>query len=180
MILNKKSNNEPIKEILQKEKFSSGRTMLLKEKEDLENISTNIHQAKFLGFIKANILEFEIEYTPDSESLWNGGKYIFAFYFSDNYPFSPPKVYCRTKIYHPNIDFQGNVCLNILKEDWRPNISVLSVVAAVYYLFTDPNPCDPLNQEVAEVMKDMDVFRKNVQISLRGGKVFGEEFTKFI
>lgn len=97
---------------------------------------------------------------------------------------------CLTKIYHPNIDFQGNVCLNILKEDWKPTLSVASVIAAVYFLFQQPNPTDPyilylilysLNHEAADVMREsLETFKNNVKKSLRGGYVFGQDFPRFI
>lgn len=94
---------------------------------------------------KNDIMNFKGLYTPDSDSLWYGGKYEFTISVPDSYPFNPPKVMCNTKIYHPNIDFKGNVCLNILKEDWKPTLNVSTVIAGIYFLFTDPNPNDPLN-----------------------------------
>jgi ubiquitin-conjugating enzyme E2 M len=84
-------------------------------------------------------------YTPEKDSYWYGGKYEFTISIPDNYPFDPPKVMCLTKIYHPNIDMSGNVCLNILKDDWKPTLNVSTVIAGIYFLFTDPNPNDPLN-----------------------------------
>lgn len=39
-----------------------------------------------------------------------------------------PQVKCLTKVYHPNIDLEGNVCLNILREDWKPVLSINSII----------------------------------------------------
>lgn len=50
------------------------------------------------------------------------------------------------KIYHPNIDLEGNVCLNILREDWKPVLSLQSIVVGLQFLFLEPNPDDPLNK----------------------------------
>lgn len=52
-----------------------------------------------------------------------------------NYPHEPPKVKCETAVYHPNIDLEGNVCLNILREDWKPVLTVNSIVYGLQYLF---------------------------------------------
>lgn len=52
-----------------------------------------------------------------------------------NYPHEPPKVKCETKVYHPNIDLEGNVCLNILREDWKPVLTINSIVYGLQYLF---------------------------------------------
>ena len=50
------------------------------------------------------------------------------------------------QIYHPNIDLDGNVCLNILREDWKPVLDINSVIYGLIYLFYEPNPDDPLNK----------------------------------
>ena len=128
-----------------------------------------------------NIMDFEVEYTPDPDSYWYGGTYLFSFHFPDDYPLTPPKVMCQTKIYHPNIDFNGNVCLNILKKDWVPTLTLIDCILGVYQLFIEPNPNDPLNHDVAKIMRDnLNQFKDNVKRTLRGGYQFGQEFPKFI
>jgi ubiquitin-conjugating enzyme E2 M len=157
------------------QKNSTGQLQFQKELPEL----TVVPQCK-LSLDKDDIMNFKATYTPDKESYWYGGKYEFSFNIPDSYPFNPPKVYCNTKVYHPNIDSKGNVCLNILKEDWKPTLSVSTVIAGVYFLFTDPNPNDPLNHDAATVMRDnLDQFVLNVKKSLKGGYVFNEDFPKF-
>ena len=60
--------------------------------------------------------------------LWKGARYEFTFKIPPMYPHEPPKVQCLTKIYHPNIDLEGNVCLNILREDWRAVLDINAVM----------------------------------------------------
>lgn len=62
-------------------------------------------------------------------------KTLFNCQVGPNYPHEPPKVKCETKVYHPNIDLEGNVCLNILREDWKPVLTVNSIVYGLQYLF---------------------------------------------
>jgi ubiquitin-conjugating enzyme E2 M len=125
-------------------------------------------------------MNMKVTYTPESDSYWYGGKYEFTISVGADYPYSAPKVHCNTKIYHPNIDLKGNVCLNILKADWKPTLTVSTVISGVYFLFTDPNPNDPLNHEAATLMRDdLDQFIANVKKTLKGGKHFGEDFPKF-
>ena len=50
------------------------------------------------------------------------------------------------QIYHPNVDVEGNVCLNILREDWKPVLNLTSVMVGLQYLFLEPNADDPLNK----------------------------------
>ena len=53
---------------------------------------------------------------------------------------------CSFQIYHPNVDLEGNVCLNILREDWKPVLNLNSVMVGLQYLFLEPNADDPLNK----------------------------------
>jgi ubiquitin-protein ligase len=52
----------------------------------------------------------------------------------------------KLQIYHPNVDLEGNVCLNILREDWKPVLNLNSVMVGLQYLFLEPNADDPLNK----------------------------------
>lgn len=93
-----------------------------------------------------------------------------------NYPHEPPKVKCETKVYHPNIDLEGNVCLNILREDWNPVLTINSIIYGLQFLFLEPNPDDPLNKEAAEILQtNRRLFESNVAKSLRGSYI-GETY----
>lgn len=122
-------------------------------------------------------MNFEIILKPD-EGLYKGGAFLFSFTVPLAYPHDPPKVKCLTKVYHPNIDLEGNVCLNILREDWKPVLTVTSIVYGLNFLFVAPNPDDPLNKEAAQAMQtDASKFERNVAATVsRGGTVNGEYF----
>lgn len=64
-----------------------------------------------------------------------GGAFLFKFAVSANYPHEPPKVKCMTKVYHPNIDLEGNVCLNVLREDWKPVLNINTIIYGLNHLF---------------------------------------------
>jgi hypothetical protein len=49
------------------------------------------------------------------------------------------------QVYHPNIDMAGHVCLNILRDDWKPVLALHAVISGLLFLFNEPNPNDPLN-----------------------------------
>lgn len=65
----------------------------------------------------------------------------------------PPKVLFRTKIYHPNIDKLGRICLDILKNKWSPALQIRSVLLSIQALMSLPNLDDPLDQEIADAWK---------------------------
>ncbi|XP_045465088.1 NEDD8-conjugating enzyme Ubc12 [Harmonia axyridis] len=125
-----------------------------------------------------DLLNFRLIICPD-EGFYKNGRFIFSFKVGPNYPHEPPKVKCETSVYHPNIDQQGNVCLNILREDWKPVLTINSIVYGLQYLFLEPNPEDPLNKEAAEVLSNnRRVFETNVQKAMRGGNVGGVYFDR--
>lgn len=66
---------------------------------------------------------------------------------------APPKVRFLTRLYHPNIDRLGRICLDILKEKWSPALQIRTVLLSIQALLSAPNPDDPLNNEAAELWK---------------------------
>lgn len=77
-----------------------------------------------------------------------------------------PKVVFNTKIYHPNIDNLGRICLDILKDKWSPALQIRSVLLSIQALLSSPNPDDPLNNEAAENWKtnEVDALKKGTLI----------------
>lgn len=67
---------------------------------------------------------------------------------------NPPKVVFNTKIYHPNIDDLGRICLNILNDMWTPPLNIRTVLLTIQRLFSCPNPDDPLNNIAAYQWKN--------------------------
>ena len=86
-------------------------------------------------------------------SPYHGGVFHMNISFPQEYPFKPPKVTFKTKVFHPNIDRKGNICLDILKENWSPVLSISRLLLSISSLLTDPNPDDPLAPDVAYLYK---------------------------
>lgn len=61
------------------------------------------------------------------ESPYSGGVFFVNIHFPPDYPFKPPKVQFQTKVYHPNVNSQGSICLDILKEQWSPALTISKV-----------------------------------------------------
>lgn len=99
-----------------------------------------------------DMMNYKINIRPD-EGFYRGGKFQFDLKIPSTYPHEPPKLKCESSIYHPNIDHDGNVCLNILREDWKPVLSINSIIYGLLHLFNEPNPEDPLNKDAAELLK---------------------------
>ncbi|XP_006993104.3 ubiquitin-conjugating enzyme E2 L3 isoform X2 [Peromyscus maniculatus bairdii] len=100
---------------------------------------------------------------------YDKGAFRIEINFPAEYPFKPPKITFKTKIYHPNIDEKGQVCLPVISaENWKPATKTDQVIQSLIALVNDPQPEHPLRADLAEeYSKDRKKFCKNA-----------EEFTK--
>lgn len=69
-----------------------------------------------------------------------GGRFKLELFLPEEYPMAPPKVRFLTKIYHPNIDKLGRICLDILKDKWSPALQIRTVLLSIQALLSAPNP----------------------------------------
>jgi len=102
---------------------------------------------------EANARYFRVVINGPQESPYAGGSFTLELYLPEEYPMSPPKVRFTTKIYHPNIDKLGRICLDILKDKWSPALQIRTVLLSIQALLSAPNPDDPLANDVAEAWK---------------------------
>ncbi|XP_041056890.1 ubiquitin-conjugating enzyme E2 E3 isoform X1 [Carcharodon carcharias] len=96
-----------------------------------------------------NIYEWRSTILGPPGSVYEGGVFFLDITFSSDYPFKPPKVTFRTRIYHCNINSQGVICLDILKDNWSPALTISKVLLSICSLLTDCNPADPLVGSIA-------------------------------
>jgi ubiquitin-protein ligase len=99
-----------------------------------------------------------------ADSPFAGGIFKLEIHFPVDYPFKPCKVVFSTKIYHPNIAPSGAICLDILKDQWSPALTIQKVLLSICSLLTDPNPRDPLVPDVAnQYMNDRETYNKTAK-----------------
>lgn len=123
---------------------------ITKEWKDLEKDPPSSCSA---GPVGDDLFHWQATLMGPTDSPYAGGVFSLNVFFPTDYPFKAPKVQFVTKIYHPNINSNGGICLDILKDQWSPALTISKVLLSVCSLLTDPNPDDPLVPEIARLYK---------------------------
>ncbi|KHN24724.1 Ubiquitin-conjugating enzyme E2-17 kDa [Glycine soja] len=147
---------------------------IVKELKDLQKDPPTSCSA---GPVAEDMFHWQATIMGPPDSPYTGGVFLVSIHFPPDYPFKPPKAisypmqdqakflisdnfsmqYCqvafRTKVFHPNINSNGSICLDILKEQWSPALTISKVLLSICSLLTDPNPDDPLVPEIAHMYK---------------------------
>ncbi|XP_077227354.1 ubiquitin-conjugating enzyme E2 27-like [Tasmannia lanceolata] len=91
---------------------------------------------------------------------YEGGTFQIDIRLPDEYPFEPPKMQFITKVWHPNISSQnGAICLDILKDQWSPALTLKTALLSLQALLSAPEPDDPQDAVVAQqYLRDYPTF----------------------
>ncbi|CAN6358123.1 unnamed protein product, partial [Urochloa humidicola] len=144
----KESFDDSTPSVLESAAMASKR--ILKELKDLQKDPPTSCSA---GPVGEDMFHWQATIMGPSDSPYAGGVFLVSIHFPPDYPFKPPKVAFKTKVFHPNINSNGSICLDILKEQWSPALTVSKVLLSICSLLTDPNPDDPLVPEIAHMYK---------------------------
>ncbi|KAM5221297.1 ubiquitin-conjugating enzyme E2 D2-like [Ctenodactylus gundi] len=97
---------------------------------------------------------------PDN-SPYQGGVFFLNIEFPVDYPFSPPNISFTTQICHPNINRAGEICLDILRSQWSPALTISKVLLSICSLLCDPNPENPLEPEIGKLyLRDREKYEE--------------------
>lgn len=118
-------------------------TRLLSEPVDGITATPDEHNARY----------FHVVVNGPKDTPFENGKFNLELFLPEEYPMAAPKVRFMTKIYHPNVDKLGRICLDILKDKWSPALQIRTVLLSIQALLSAPNPDDPLANDVAEKWK---------------------------
>ncbi|XP_076353726.1 ubiquitin-conjugating enzyme E2 C-like [Tachypleus tridentatus] len=93
-------------------------------------------------------------------TVYEGLMYKLVLEFPSSYPYTAPTIKFDTPCFHPNVDTQGNICLDILKEKWTALYDVRTVLLSLQSLLGEPNIDSPLNTEAAKLWENQTQYKK--------------------
>lgn len=117
----------------------------LMKKEYIDNVSVDSKDG--------SLYEYDATIIGPIGTPYEGGIFKLSISITKDYPFKPPLVVFNTKIYHPNINSTGSICLDILKTNWTPALTISKILISICSLLSEPNPNDPLVPEIANLLK---------------------------
>ena len=142
------------------------KTRIQKELKELLELSKKSSQET----VKADIVDDNLYHWSGTifgpvDSCYEGGIFRVDIQIPEDYPFKPPKMKFDTKIWHPNISSQtGAICLDILKDEWTPALTIRTALVSLQALLSCPEPDDPQDAEVAKQYKlDIDIFNQTAK-----------------
>lgn len=118
---------------------------------ELEEITKNPPNNCSAGPVDNDLFHWRAFIGGPEDTPYQNGIFMLDMYFSDEYPFKSPKCNFITKIYHPNINSAGSICLDILRDNWSPALSIDKLLLSISSLLNDPNPNDPLDNNIADI-----------------------------
>ncbi|XP_060071806.1 ubiquitin-conjugating enzyme E2 D2B-like [Ylistrum balloti] len=130
-----------------------------------------------------DLFHWKASLTGPEDTPYADGTFELDIRFPVEYPFKPPSVKFDTKIYHPNISVNGQICMDILRSKWSAGITVSAVLLSVSSLMADPNPTDPFVPEIADIYRnEYEQFKETAKewtnLYACPAKMFDEELTE--
>ncbi|EPT06237.1 hypothetical protein FOMPIDRAFT_1138490 [Fomitopsis schrenkii] len=129
-------------------------TALRRIHKELADIRNNPVEGLSVEPDDANFFVWKCAVRAASDSPYKGGTFRFTLTLPDNFPFKAPTVVFSTKIYHPGINEEGNICVPVLRDQWKPTVTLSAVLAIIQEKINNPSPDDPFEPEIAGLLKN--------------------------
>lgn len=104
--------------------------------------------------VEDDIMQWSAVIFGPEDTPWEGGAFQLKVTFNEEFPTKPPHLRFVTKMFHPNIYTNGEICLDILANQWSPIYDISAILTSIQSLLTDPNPNSPANSEAAQLWNE--------------------------
>jgi ubiquitin-conjugating enzyme E2 S len=112
-----------------------------------------------------NIADVQAEIEGPTGTPYEGGVFRMKLCIGAEFPVVAPKGLFLTKIWHPNVSKEGEICVNVLKRDWKPDLGLRHVLLVIRCLLIEPFPESALNEEAGRaLMEDYDEFARHARL----------------
>ncbi|KYO23528.1 ubiquitin-conjugating enzyme E2 S [Alligator mississippiensis] len=99
-----------------------------------------------------DITDVQVTIEGPEGTPYAGGVFRMKLILGKDFPAAPPKGYFLTKIFHPNVGANGEICVNVLKKDWKAELGIRHVLLTIKCLLIHPNPESALNEEAGRLL----------------------------
>lgn len=134
---------------------------------DFKNLKDSKNKTVFASPLEDDILTWCALIVGPKETPFEDATFSMTMTFDESYPSTPPLCKFISKVFHPNIYTNGDLCLDILTNRWSPTYNVLSVLISVQSMLNDPNIQSPANLEAANLYdNDKQLYVRRVRDSV--------------
>lgn len=113
-------------------------------KTPMEDVQLHINQQ--------DVTDIQATITGPVDTPFAGGQFRVKLVLGKDFPATPPKGFFLTRIFHPNVASNGEICVNSLKKDWNPNLGIKHILLVIRCLLIQPNPESALNEEAGKLL----------------------------
>uniref|UniRef100_A0A914PWS9 UBC core domain-containing protein n=1 Tax=Panagrolaimus davidi TaxID=227884 RepID=A0A914PWS9_9BILA len=143
-----------IKEYVEKNNVTNPFFAAKRVMNDLTELEEKPLAGIYVGPANDHILELMAVIEGPADTVYEGGTFFVDIIIPKSYPFEPPQLIFRTRIYHPNINSNGAICLSTIFNEWKPEMTLLNVFEALISLLYIYDLEEPLIPSIAKLFKE--------------------------
>lgn len=132
---------------------------------ELKNLDETPPEGIKVGVDDDNFSTIYADIDGPAGTPYENGVFRMKLILSHDFPHTPPKGYFLTKIFHPNIATNGEICVNALKRDWNPSLGLRHVLMVIRCLLIEPFPESALNEQAGKMLlENYDEYARHARI----------------
>lgn len=119
---------------------------------EMQELSTHPPEGIKVQINEEDVTDIQAFIDGPSGTPYMGGLFKVKLALGKDFPQIPPKAFFLTKIFHPNVASNGEICVNTLKKDWKPDLGIKHILLTIKCLLIVPNAESALNEEAGKLL----------------------------